>query len=115
MSFLTSNQLLTLLHTKNWNTVLEDRVITGCICCDLHSHVLTHANAGYVWITVMRSINTAAVAYVKQLSCVILCDNQIPDEDLVHYAKQYQIPIASSPYSGFELCCQIDGILKKGY
>ncbi|GHV68117.1 hypothetical protein AGMMS49928_06760 [Spirochaetia bacterium] len=61
----------------------DDIPLTGAYSSDLLSDVLAHAEGGNVLITVQAHRNTIAVACVKKLPAVIICNNQtIPPDTL---------------------------------
>lgn len=56
------------------------RQVEGGFTGDLLSHVMANANPGYVWITVQTHENIVAIASLLDLSCVVVCQREIPDE-----------------------------------
>lgn len=73
-------------------------VFTG----DLLSYVMGHALSDQVWVTMQTHQNVIAIAALKDLACVILIDDNQPDEDALMSAKEHEIPILISPLSAFE-------------
>ena len=46
--------------------------VTGCYCGDLLSWVMSRAEAGDVWLTVMGNINSVGVAVLADIACIVL-------------------------------------------
>lgn len=69
---------------------------------DLLSYVMGHALSDQAWVTMQTHQNVIAIAALKDLACVILIDDNQPDEDALMSAKEHEIPILISPLSAFE-------------
>ena len=54
------------------------------------------------WITVMGNMNTAAVASLADVSCIVLCDGVKPDEDMSKKAGEQDIAVLLSDLPAFE-------------
>lgn len=70
------------------NLTDPDKEITCGYAGDLLSHVLTGDIEGACWFTVMNSVNVCAVAEVKKVACVVLCDKTLPSADLSEAVKK---------------------------
>ena len=81
--------------------------VTGCYAGDLLSWAMAHVRAGDVWITVMGSVNVAAVAVLTGAACVILADGAVPDDDLLARAREQDVPVLLSSQSAAELVRRI--------
>ena len=81
-----------------------DREICGCYAGDLLSWVMSHAEYGHIWITIMSNINVVAVASLTEVACVVLAEGVELDQDALAAAKQQDICVFSSKLSTFELC-----------
>ncbi len=77
--------------------------VTGCYIGDLLSLAMAKVEEGYGWITIQTNINIVAVASLRDASCVILADGQMPDDNTVEKANEEDIAILSSPMSAYEL------------
>ena len=53
----------------------DEREIKGIFCGDLLSWAMGRANEGACWCTVMGNLNTVAVASLKEVACILLCEN----------------------------------------
>ena len=61
-----------------------EREICGCYCGDLLSWVMSRANEGDVWLTVMGNINSVGVAVLADVACIVLTENAALDEDALN-------------------------------
>lgn len=89
----------------------EDREIEGVYCGDLLSWVMGRAQSGNAWITIMSNINVIAVASLSDVSCVILAESVVLDEDAQEAAKNKGINIISSEKSAYELALLLGNVL----
>lgn len=85
----------------------EDRDIEGCFVGDLLSWVMSHAESGNVWITIMNNINVTAVASLCDVSCVILAEGVTLPEDITKKADSVGIVVFKSEKSAYELAGMI--------
>lgn len=81
-----------------------DREVCGLYAGDLLSWVMSHAEYGDVWITIMSNINVVAVASLTEVACVVLSEGVELDGDALEAAKKQDICVFSSPKSTAELC-----------
>ena len=81
-----------------------EREICGCYAGDLLSWVMSHAEYGHIWITIMSNINVVAVASLCDLACVVLAEGVELDADALEAAKKQDICVFSSKLSTYELC-----------
>lgn len=79
-----------------------DRPVLGIYAGDLLSWVLGRAAAGEAWLTVMTNQYVASVASVTEVSCVILTEGVVPDEDLLHRAQLHDVNLLGTPLTTFE-------------
>ena len=82
-----------------------DKEVTGCYAGDLLSWVMSHAQYGDIWITIMSNINTVAVASLTECACVILAEGVEPDSEVIKVAEEKDITVFSDSRSTYELCC----------
>lgn len=90
-----------------------DKEVSGCYAGDLLSWVMSHAQYGDVWVTIMANINVVAVASLTECACVIMAEGVVPDEEVVRVAKEKDITIFSDSRSTYELCCLVGRYLKE--
>lgn len=80
-----------------------DNEITGGYASDLLSDVLANSKEGNIWITLQIHQNIVAVAYMKELSGIILINGRAPEEEAIKKADSEHIPIMISKMPAFEL------------
>lgn len=78
-----------------------DREVCGAYVGDLLSWVMGRAQADQAWITIMSNQNVAAVAALSDVSCVILCEQVQPDEDLLKKARAQGINLLGTDQSAY--------------
>ncbi len=91
-----------------------DKEASGVYTGDLLSWVMSHVEAGDVWITIMSNVNVAAVASLTEAACVILAESVQPDEETMQAAKEKNVTIFSDSRSAYQLCCCLGAILSDG-
>lgn len=86
--------------------------ISGGYCGDLLSNVMGRCPAGSAWITIMNNVNVLAVASLADAACVILAEDTRPDAAIIGRAEAEGINLYTSPYTAFELCGRLYGLLR---
>lgn len=81
------------------------REVTGVYACDLLSRVMSHAAKGDAWVTVHTHINVVAVALLAEVSCVILPEGIVVEEQTLKKAEEEGIPILSTGLDCYGVCC----------
>lgn len=89
-----------------------DKEICGCYAGDLLSWVMSHAQYGDVWVTIMSNINVVAVASLTECACVIMAEGVMPDSEVLKVAEEKDITVFSDNRSTYELCCLVGQYLK---
>ena len=84
-----------------------EREITGGYTGDLLSWVMSRAKSGDAWVTIMSNVNIIAVASLTDASCVILCDGEKPDKEVVSIANAKGVNVLVSDKPAFELISAI--------
>jgi predicted transcriptional regulator len=84
-----------------------DREISGVYICDLLSWVMSHANKGDAWITVMSHANVVAVASLLDLGCIIVPEDIKMDEDAIKKANEEGIPLLSTSMNSYEIAVEL--------
>lgn len=67
--------------------------ISGGYTSDLMSDVIAHADHGNIWITLQTHKNVMAIASLKDLSAVIIVNNQQPEDDMISQSNEEGIPV----------------------
>ena len=95
------------LGLKEVTTSDLSRDITGCYIGDLLSWVMSKADSGNIWITIMTNVNIVAVAALTDVSCIIVCEDAEIDDAAIQKALQQDITIFKSEYTSYELASKI--------
>ena len=88
-----------------------DRRVNGAYIGDLLSWVMGRAKADNVWITIMSNINVVAVASLADVSCVILAEGVILDDEIITAAKEKGINILSTEDNSYNTAVKLSGIM----
>lgn len=72
-------------------------------CSDLLSCVMTGADPGAVWITLMAHGNIVAVAALLDLSAIIITEDAQPEEETIKLAEEKGVTLLSSPKDNFHI------------
>lgn len=89
-----------------------DAEVTGAYTGDLLSWVMGRATAGQAWVTIMTNLNIVAVASLKELPLVILCDGSVPEAEVIGRAVSQEINLVTTERSSYEICCALYDLLK---
>ncbi|MBP9988878.1 MAG: hypothetical protein KBT46_05195 [Ruminococcus sp.] len=96
-------------------TVLNDgdmsRKATGCYCGDLLSWVMSRAQEGDVWITVMGNVNSIGVAVLADVACIILTENAALDDDALLRAKQNDVTIFRTDKNTYQTAVAVSELI----
>ncbi|MEG0804844.1 MAG: hypothetical protein RR364_00410 [Lachnospiraceae bacterium] len=84
-----------------------DSEISTPYCCDLLSIVMGSAPAGAAWVTVMNNVNTLGVAFLADVSCVILSCGTNFDSAALQRAQKEGITILSTPLPSFDAALEV--------
>jgi len=88
-----------------------EREVECVYSCDLLSFVMGRAPSGSAWITVMGNVNSAAVASLADVACIVLADGVEPDEPMLQRARQQDIAVLLSEEPVFDTGKKIDSLL----
>ncbi len=87
------------------------REITGCYCGDLLSWVMSRAQSGDAWLTVMGNVNAVGVAALADTACIILTENAAFDENAAMRAEQNGITVLQTEKNTYETAVLINSML----
>ncbi len=76
-------------------------------CSDLLSCVMTGAQPGGLWVTLMAHGNIVAVAALLDLSAIIITEDAQPDQSTLDTANEKGVTILSSPHPNFHVVGQL--------
>ncbi len=90
-----------------------DREIDGCYISDLLSDVMGNAMEGNIWITLQTHKNVMAVASLKELSCIILVKNLMPNDETIEQSNDEDLPILQTNLPTYEIAGLVYNLLNK--
>lgn len=88
-----------------------DREITGGYCGDLLSWVMSRAQSGDCWFTVMGNINAVAVSVLADCACIVLCESAPLDDAAKLKAQQQDVNILLSEQNAYTLSAALSKLL----
>ena len=88
-----------------------DREVKDAYMGDLLSWVMGRAEEGNAWITIMNNVNTIAVASLADVSCVILSEGVVLDDDLAKTADMKGVNVLTSGQPSFETALSIGKVI----
>lgn len=91
--------------------IATEKEIDGCYCGDLLSWVMSRAQSGNIWLTVMGNVNSIGVAVLADISCIILTENAALDEDAKKRAIENDVVILTSSKNAYQLASEISKII----
>lgn len=93
------------------DAIAEEKEIDGCYCGDLLSWVMSRAEPGNIWLTVMGNVNSIGVAVLAEISCIILTENAALDQDAKTRAEQQEVVILTTEKNSYTLAAEISKII----
>ncbi len=88
-----------------------DREIDGCYISDLLSDVMGNAMEGNIWITLQTHKNVMAVASLKEMSCIILVKNLVPNDETIEQSNDEDLPILQTSLPTYEIAGLVYNLL----
>ncbi len=88
-----------------------EKEISGCYCGDLLSWVMSRAQEGDVWLTVMGNINSVGVAVLADVACIVLTENAALDADALSRAKQNDVVILQTDKNSYQMAAAISKLI----
>lgn len=91
--------------------IAPEKEICGCYCGDLLSWVMSRAEAGNIWLTVMGNVNSIGVAVLADISCIILTENAALDDDAKKRAEENDVVILTTSKNSYQLATEISKLI----
>lgn len=88
-----------------------DREIDGCYISDLLSDVMGNAMEGNIWITLQTHKNVMAVASLKELACVILVKDLVPNAETIEQSNDDGLPVLQTSLPTYEIAGLVYNLL----
>lgn len=89
----------------------ETKTVTGCYCGDLLSWVMSRAEEGDAWLTVMGNVTSIGVAVLAEVACIILTENAPADADAVRRAEENEVIILGTNKNSYEIAVEISKLI----
>lgn len=88
-----------------------EREVTGCYCGDLLSWVMSRAQEGDAWLTVMGNVNSIGVAVLADVACIISTENAALDEEALKRAEQNGVIILTTEKNSYRVAAEISRLI----
>ena len=88
-----------------------DAECEGCYSGDLLSWVMSKAQAGDIWLTVMGNINAVAVSVLCDCACIVLTENAALDDAAKSKAEAQGVTILRSEKNAYQLSVEISKLI----
>ena len=89
-----------------------EKDVTGFYTCDLLSWVISHAEPGDMWVTVMNNINILAVATLVDVACIVIPEGVEIYENLRDRANEKGITILATDMSAADIIIKASDIIR---
>lgn len=89
-----------------------DRKVSGGYAGDLLSWVMSRAEPGDVWVTIMTNINIIAVSHIADIAAVIIAEGAEVGSDVIGKAGEQGINILRSTADTFDIILSVGRILE---
>ncbi|MEE1284561.1 MAG: DRTGG domain-containing protein [Acutalibacteraceae bacterium] len=84
-----------------------EKEVKGGYCGDMLIWVMSRANEGDCWLTVMGNVNSIGVAVLADVACILLTENSAFDDDAKMRAEQNGVIVLRSGENAFDLAVKI--------
>ncbi len=108
---MTVKELIDALNLKVLCGDYLNKEISGCYCGDLLSWVMSRAQEGDVWLTVMGNINSVGVAVLADVACIVLTENAALDADALKRAEQNDVIILQTDKNSYQMASAISKMI----
>ena len=109
---MTVQKLVESIGLTEFHVAEPDRDVTGAYCGDLLSGVMSNAPVNGAWLTILSTVNVAAVAVLTDVSCNILTEGVRPDAPLLERAEGQGINLMGTSLSTYECALRLGELLK---
>lgn len=84
-----------------------DREVTGGYAGDLLSWVMGKAPSDAAWFTIMSNVNIVAVAMLRDVAAIVVCEGAEIGEDVISRAKEQDVNLLLSDKGIYENCVEL--------
>ncbi|MBW6516434.1 MAG: hypothetical protein K0B81_07460 [Candidatus Cloacimonetes bacterium] len=92
---------------------IENIIVNDGYVSDLLSDVMGNAKENQVWITIMKHLNSIAVASLVNIPCIIFAKDTMPEQEVIKKAEEENICLVSSSQSSFTIAGELYLMLNK--
>ena len=110
---MTIREAAAILEAEILQEEFEDAELNGAYSSDLLSDVLTNAKDGGALITIQAHKNTVAVATVRDIPAIIICNSRPIPEDMLAAAKKEKIAVLLSRENQYNVSGKLYGLLNR--
>lgn len=103
---MTVNDFIRRLDLEVLNLEDGEREITGGYTGDLLSWVMSRAQSGDAWVTIMTNINVIAVASLTDVACVVIAENAEVTPEIIERAKGQGINLLRTAKTAWRVCSE---------
>ena len=104
---MTAKELAEKLGAKVLSMPDGNREVTCGYVGDLLSWVMGRAPSDCAWFTIMANVNIVAVAMLRDVSAIVVCEGAEVGEDVIARAKEQGINLLASDKDAYTLCVEI--------
>lgn len=95
------------------SVAIEDKVIEDGYVSDLLSDVMGSAKENQAWITIMRHLNSVAVASLVSVPCIVFAKGIKPEQEVISKAAEENICLVSCSLPSFDIAGKLYLLLNK--
>lgn len=103
---MTVNDFINRLDLEVLNLEDGEREITGGYTGDLLSWVMSRAQSGDAWVTIMTNMNVIAVASLTDVACVIIAENAEIAPEIIERARSQGINLLRTDKTAWRVCAE---------
>ena len=102
--------ILQIADEMNWEKLAlpnPNANVSGGYAGDLLSWVMSRAEEGQIWVTIMTNINILAVASLSGVSAIVVAEGAEVSSEVIDKANEQEINLLRSKLSAFDIVCSI--------
>lgn len=104
---MTVKELSEKLELKTLSMPDGDREVQTGYAGDLLSWVMGKAPSDAAWFTIMSNVNIVAVAMLRDVAAIVVCEGAEIGEDVIARAAEQDINLLVSEKGVYELCAEL--------
>lgn len=108
---MTVSELVNELGLKPLCMPSPEREVKGGYAGDLLSWVMGRAPADAVWATIMSNVNIIAVAMLRDVAAIVVCEGAEVGEDVIARAEQQDVNLLLSDKGIYEICVEAEKLI----